>query len=181
MIPNQAYVNFASGELSPSVWNRVERPFYVTGCEIMRNFIPKLTGGAEFRPGFIYINHTRLNKVAFKIPFEFNASQAYTLEFTDLKMRVFKDGGVVVETAKNITGITQANPGVITSAAHGFNNGDEVYIDAIVGMTELNGSFYLVANKTANTFELTDIDGNAISTAAMTAYASGEQLPGCTR
>lgn len=173
MIPNQAYVNFASGELSPSVWNRVDRPFYITGCEVMRNFIPKLTGGAEFRPGFVYITHTRLNKAAFKIPFEFNASQAYTLEFTDLKMRVFKDGGVVVETAKNITGITQASPGVITSVGHGFSNGDEVYIDTIVGMTELNGSFYLVANKTANTFELTDIDGNAISTAAMTAYSSG--------
>lgn len=173
MIPNQAYVNFASGELSPNVWARVDRPFYSTGCEVMRNFIPLLTGSALYRPGFVYINHTRLNRKPFYIPFEFNASQAYDLEFTDLKMRVVKDGGVVVETAKVITGITKASPGVITSVGHGFSNGDEIYIDAVVGMTELNGNFYLVANKTVNTFELTDIDGNAISTAAMTAYSSG--------
>jgi hypothetical protein len=173
MIASNVYNNFASGELSPSVWGRIDRPFYQTGLEICRDFIPLLTGGAFFRPGFAYIHHTRLNQKAFLITFKFNAAQSYTLEFTALKMRVFKNGGVVLETAKNVTGITAAAQGVVTSATHGFADGNEVYFSGVVGMTQVNGQFYIVSDKDANTFKLKDIDGNYISTAAFTAYASG--------
>lgn len=173
MISNQAFVNFASGELSPNVWARTDRPFYTTGLEIMRNFFPLLTGGAHYRPGFRYINHTRLNKKAFLLAFEFNDEQAYDLEFTDLKMRVIKDGGNVLETAKVITGITAAAQGVVTSNGHGFLDGDEVYLASIVGMTELNGQFVIVSDKDANTFKMKDVDGNYINTSTYTAYASG--------
>jgi hypothetical protein len=57
-------------------------------------------------------------------------------------------------TAKTITGVTKANPAVVTSTAHGFSNGDIVHIDGIVGMTQLNDRRFTVANQTANTFEL---------------------------
>jgi hypothetical protein len=40
-------------------------------------------------------------------------------------------------------------------------------------MTELNGKRYLVANKTTNTFEITNIDGTNINGTGFTAYASG--------
>jgi hypothetical protein len=165
--------NTSSGALTPSVWARTDRPFYVTGFEQMRNFIPQITGPAFYRKAFYYICHTRLNKKAFYIPFEFNAEQAYVLEFTDLKMRVIKDGGMVLETAKVITGITEANPGVLTSVAHGYSTGDEVYIENVGGMTELNGQFFLVVKITDDTFSLTDIDGNAINTSAFTTFTSG--------
>ena len=173
MIANSIFNNFASGELSPHVWSRTERPFYNTGCEIMRNFVPLLTGGAFFRPGFEYIHHTRLNQVATLISFKFNAAQAYTLEFTAAKMRVFKNAGVVLEASKNITGITRAATGVVTSAGHGFSTGDEVYFSSVVGMTEVNGQFYIVVYIDATTFSLKDIDGNVIDTSAFTAYTSG--------
>lgn len=67
-----------------------------------------------------------------------------------------------------ITGATKANPCVITAVGHGKSNGDEVYIDSIAGMTELNGRHFIIANKTANTFEL--VDENSTS---YTAYSSG--------
>ncbi len=67
-----------------------------------------------------------------------------------------------------ITGATQANPVVITSAAHGLANGEEVYLAGVGGMTELNLLTYTVANVTANTFELAGIDGTAF-----TAYTAG--------
>ena len=173
MIANSVFNNFASGELAPSVWGRVDRPFYATGTEVFRNFISQLTGGAFFRPGFQYVHHTRLNRKAFLIPFRFNLAQSYTLEFTDLKMRVFKNGGVVLETAKVVTGITQAAQGVVTSATHGFANGDEVYFSSVVGMTEVNGQFYIVSDQAANTFKLKDIDGTYINTTTFGAYISG--------
>lgn len=86
---------------------------------------------------------------------------------------------------KTITGITQANPGVVTATAHGFENGDIVELWSVVGMTEVNGNKYKVANKAANTFELTDAEtGVNVSTSGYTAYSSGgkafkeEGMPG---
>jgi len=44
-----------------------------------------------------------------------------------------------VETAKNITAASIADPSVITSVAHGFATGDLVMIYNVGGMTELIG------------------------------------------
>jgi hypothetical protein len=173
MIANNAYTNFASGELSPSVWGRIDRPFYASGVEVLRNFIPHVTGGVSFRRGFQYVHHTKDNNKAFLITFKFNKSQSYTLEFTDYNMRVHKNGGVVLSASTNITGITQADPGVITSVSHGLSTGDEVYIADVAGMTEVNGQFYTVNVLTADTFEIRDIDTNDIDTSGFTAYSSG--------
>jgi hypothetical protein len=51
----------------------------------------------------------------------------------------------IVGPVKAITNITQANPGVVTSAAHGFSNGDIIYLNNIIGMTTLNGTQATVA------------------------------------
>ena len=59
------------------------------------------------------------------------------------------------------TGATKANPVVITSPGHGLIDGDEVTFTGVVGMTQLNGNTYEVANATADTFELDGIDGSA--------------------
>jgi len=71
-------------------------------------------------------------------------------------------------TNVSITGATQANPVVITAASHGMDNGNVVDISGVVGMTELNGNTYAIANVTTNTFELENIDGTGF-----TAYTSG--------
>lgn len=70
-----------------------------------------------------------------------------------------------------ITGITQANPAVVTySGADNFANGDEVIITGVSGMTEVNDERFTVANVNtgANTFEL-----SGINSTAYTAYSSG--------
>jgi hypothetical protein len=69
---------------------------------------------------------------------------------------------------KAITNITQANPGVVTSAAHGFSNGDIIYLNNIIGMTTLNGTQATVAGVTANTYQL-----SGVNTSQLTAYISG--------
>lgn len=71
-------------------------------------------------------------------------------------------------TNATITGITQADPAVVTATAHGFTNGEYVTITGVVGMTELNGRAFVVQNVTANTFELQDEDSTNY-----TAYSSG--------
>lgn len=75
--------------------------------------------------------------------------------------------------AKTITGLTAATPGVATSVAHGFADGDLILLD-IAGMTELDGALYRVYAKATDTFQLANLANNgAISTAALTAFTSG--------
>jgi len=80
---------------------------------------------------------------------------------------------IVVHQSSVITGITAADPGVVTSVAHGLANGDTVLIEDVVGMTTVNDTRYVVANKTDDTFELTTEAGVDVDTSAYTAYASG--------
>lgn len=72
-----------------------------------------------------------------------------------------------------ITGITAANPGVLTAASHGFATGDIVQIDGVAGMVELNNRVFAVVNTGANSFTLKDLSGSAINTTNYTAYTSG--------
>ncbi len=59
-----------------------------------------------------------------------------------------------------ITGATQADPVVITtSAAHGFSNGETVYIADVNGMVEINRRQFTTANVASTTFELSGENG----------------------
>lgn len=72
-----------------------------------------------------------------------------------------------------ITGITQANPGVVSSV-HTFVVGDLVSLYNIAGMTELNHRTVKVGTVVAGvSFELMDLDGININTTSFTAYGSG--------
>jgi len=88
------------------------------------------------------------------------------------KLSIQGDGsGVTVNNVagKAITGATNATPIVVTATAHGFSNGDLVFVSGVVGNTNANG-LRLVSAKTDNTFELTDLLGVAI--AGNAAYTS---------
>ena len=65
--------------------------------------------------------------------------------------------------AKTISAITKANPGVATSTAHGYTNGQIVFL-TISGMYQLNDKPVRVANVTANTFELEGVDTTLFET-----------------
>jgi hypothetical protein len=165
--------NFTGGELSPRLDGRNDLTKYTSGCKTLENLIVYPHGAAARRPGTSFVaevansaNKTRL------IPFEFSTTQTYMLEFSNLKIRVFKDNGSVLETDKVITNVTQADPAVVTSNSHGYSNGDEVVITEVVGMTELNGKRFLVAGVTTNTFELTNKEGVTTDSTGFTTYVS---------
>ena len=166
--------NFTGGELSPRLDGRTDLTKYSSGCSTLENLVVYPHGSAARRPGSTFLaevansaNKTRL------IPFEFSTTQTYMLEFSNLKMRVYKDSGAVLEGDKTISAITKANPAVVTASSHGYSNGDEIVITAVGGMTEVNGKRFLVADKTTNTFELQDKDGVDINSSSFTTYTSG--------
>jgi hypothetical protein len=67
-----------------------------------------------------------------------------------------------------ITGITRANPAVVTSVAHGLSSGHGVTISGVSGMTQVNGGSYEVVRIDNDTFALRDTDSTGFS-----AYVSG--------
>ena len=165
--------NFTAGELSPRLDGRTDLTKYAAGCSNLENLVIYPHGAAARRPGTTHVAEVAdSSKKTRLIPFEFSTTQTYILEFSNLKIRFFKDNGAILEGDKTITGITQANPAVVTSSSHGYSNGDEIKITSVVGMTEVNNKRFLVAGVTTNTFQLTDKDGDNINSSAYTAYSS---------
>ena len=73
----------------------------------------------------------------------------------------------IASESGSITGVTQANPAVVTSAGHGLSNGENVRITGVSGMTQINNGIFTTANVATNTFQLSGIDSSAY-----TAYSS---------
>lgn len=172
-VSSKPIVNFAGGEASPELYGRTDVVPYFACAKTLENVLITHYGSAFKTPGTYFVEATKASGVVKSIPFIFSTGQSYILEFGNLYMRVFQNGGSVVEAAKTITGITQANPGVVTSNAHGYSNGDVVDISGVVGMTQVNGKRFIVAGAAANTFQLTDESGANVNTTSYTAYSSG--------
>jgi hypothetical protein len=76
-----------------------------------------------------------------------------------------------------IANITQADPAVVTSYAHGLADGDKILIENVDGMTEINNS-YFIKKLTDDTFELYSDSGltTTIDSSGYGAYS--EASPG---
>lgn len=173
---------FSGGEISPSLYARTDIAKYFTSVRTMRNFYTMRHGGAQNRAGLEFICPVKdSSKNVRLIPFIFSRSVTYILEFGDQYMRVIKNGTQVKETSQAISGITNANPCVVSYVgADNFTNGNSVYISGIVGPigTYLNGRWFKIAsiNAGANTFQLQYLDGTPVNSTAFGAYTSGGDL-----
>lgn len=162
--------SFAAGEISSALHGRVDLAKYQVGLATCLNWFIHPFGGASTRAGTEFVGEAVDPAVRSRlIPFQFNTTETYVLEFAHQKMRVIRDGGYVLEAAAAISGVTRANPcTVATATPHGLANGDHVWIDGVVGMTEINRRRFAVAGVTTATFEL---EGTGSS--AWTAWSSG--------
>lgn len=134
--------------------------------------VPLIQGPITRRPGSRFVSEVKTSsKVTRLIPFRFSTTQAYQLEFGDQYIRFYKNNAPITLTAQNITGITKANPAVVTySGADTYANGDRVLLAGVGGMVEVNNREFTVANvdTVANTFELSGINSSSYAT-----YTSG--------
>ncbi len=96
--------SFNSGELSPYMDARVDQSRYLSGCRTLRNMLLAPHGAAYRRPGFRYMGDALdssgagVQRRVRLIPFVFNEEQSYVLEFSEKKMRVWFQGGLVLGT-----------------------------------------------------------------------------------
>src|SRR3990167_4242495 len=168
--------NFNIGEISELMAGRVETDAYKAAMRRCLNNIPLVQGGVMRRSGSYWCDEVRYSSKATRgIRFKHSTVQAYPIEVGDQYFRFKKNNAPVrengFETPLVITWITRAAPGVLTYTGTDPLNGDVVDVDAVVGMTEVNGQRFTVANVNAgaNTFELGTVDTKNYGT-----YASGE-------
>ncbi len=163
--------SFSGGEITSSLYARVDQIKYATGLRTCRNWMIKRHGGAQNRPGTVFVGEVKDSSTTVRlIPFIFNTVQTYILEFGNLYMRAIRNGSQVTETAQDITDATRADPVQLTIAGHGYSNGDEVFVTGVGGMTQLNNRNFKVANVATNTFTLQEMDGTDLDGTAYTPY-----------
>lgn len=174
MSTNVIQTSFAAGELSPTLYARVDLSKYHVGAARLLNFFVDYRGGASNRPGFELVCRAKSStSITRLIPFQFSTVQTYVLQFSNFAMRVIKNGAQVLNTAKTIVGVTQANPGVLNVVAHGYVVGQQIYTLA-TGMTQINNKDYFINTvPDANHFTIRDWNGTVINTAGFSAFVSG--------
>lgn len=173
-------VSFTSGEISQSLYARTDLARYQSGVKKLLNFIPMQYGGVRNRAGFKAIPCAYAawsGNYPTMIPFSRSETENIVIMINYGFFRFIKNGSLITYASKTITNITQANPAVVTSAAHGYSNGDSVLINNVIGMSQVNNRDLIVTNATANTFELSyiDIDHaiNAVDSTGYDAYLQG--------
>ncbi len=67
-----------------------------------------------------------------------------------------------------IQGASQSDPCIITLPGHGYTTGMQIFIDGVLGMTELNSIYYYITVIDDDTFSLDGVDSTGF-----TAYVSG--------
>lgn len=92
-------VAFSSGEIDPLLHRRFDYQRFQTGMAACRGFLPLPQGGFTRAPGTLQRGNTRGNAAGVLIPFQFAADDAVDLEFTPLRMRVWRYGQLVMAGA----------------------------------------------------------------------------------
>ena len=127
---------------------------------------------------------SQINSLVFKV---YNAQTSRfslrTIDDVDVNSTAYTTNGVTMGNTTvysyRISGITKANPAVVTCSKHNFSNGQKVYL-SVEGMTQLDTFVGTVANKTDTTFELSGVDSSAFGTftsgTVRRAYLTGNTL-----
>lgn len=97
MRANLIKTNFTAGEISPRLMGRVDIARYANGAKVIENAVCVVQGGVMRRPGTRFAAAAKFgDRKARLIPYVFNRSQSYMLEFGDRYIRIYQDGQQLV-------------------------------------------------------------------------------------
>lgn len=175
---------FLSGELSPDVSARVNIEAYQQGAAEIYNCIVDYRGGVLNRAGTQWVFVAATTNIGYTtgqqdwtphlIPFIYSDEQSQVLILSERGVYFISNGAPVLKSSTAITGVSKADPGIVTSPAHGLADGDYVYIRSVGGMTQVNNRYFYVDGAGVNTFQLRDLySGLAVDTTGYSTYTSG--------
>lgn len=155
--------SFSSGELSPSLYARVDLARYGTALRKARNAFVRPHGGVSNRSGTQFVAPARFpDQDSVLIPFIFSTEQAYILEFAAGAIQVFANGGFVQSSSMiNIASIVigsgpQFVMTVTTTAPHGLSVDQSIAVAGVIatGSYDINGANYVGTVPSPTTFTI---------------------------
>lgn len=105
-----------------------------------------------------------------------------TTEITSNGITAISTGGNWLNTIYTISGITNANPGVVTVVSAqptnslALTNGMTFTISSVDGMKNVNQNRFVIAGLAGTSFNLYDTFGNPVNTTGFGTYSSGGQM-----
>ena len=130
---SQIQNTFNAGEVSPLMYGRQDIEQYHKALATCFNAIPLVQGAWTRRPGtkFVGATKTGTTETSRLFPYAYDVSTNFMVEFGHNYCRVYNsDYSVFTGTAQSITGITKANPAVLTySGSDTYSNGDRVILN----------------------------------------------------
>lgn len=165
---------FASGEVSPEIYSRVDIAKYSSALRKCRNFIIHPTGGASNRPGTRYVADAKFTENQCVVQeFIFSQTQKYVLEIGHEYIRFFTAGAQI-----NVVADDYASWNVGTSYLSGdyvTYNGSTVYF-ALTDTTGAQPDLYPLTWAQQTIYEVptpyqsTDLDGLRFETSGDTIF-----------
>lgn len=163
--------SFYGGEWSKSSQGRADTPEYRTALNVCLNWIVTEGGSLTRRPGTVNGSETRGGARGRVIKFDFQASAAYTCEYTDGYVR-FRQGARLATTndGVSVVAISTANPAVVkTAAVVSWTSGNTVYLTGTGVPIQLQNRRFVITIIDNKDFSLQDavtlatIDGSTLS------------------
>jgi hypothetical protein len=128
-MPVSKQASFTGGEISPSLQFRTDLEKYYTSLAEAYNVFVHAHGGVSNVAGTKFVGEVYDSDYASRlVPFQYNTTQTYILEFSHNKMRVIKDGGLVLTTGDVIYSVTSPYPSTALSLLKFVQSADVLYI-----------------------------------------------------
>jgi hypothetical protein len=151
--------SFSAGEFGEELWGRSDLEQYDLGAKTLHNMEINFGGGAFKRKGTQFGDwlQTPADEIRF-IPFRFSndLASSYLVVMGTGYLRLVKDGGYVLDSAKVVSGIVS---GTVSATAHGYVAGDLFYLDS-------SPNLFYVHTKTDDTFTYKNMFGTTQTTTA---------------
>src|ERR1043165_205394 len=176
-MPVIAYRSFNAGEVSKRLAARSDQEKYQSGARTMRNFLPTVEGASQNRAGQGYVRPCHDFTAEHPpplIPFVVSDSESSVLVLEHLTLSVITYASPQFDAPVAISGITKANPAVVTTGApHNLTTGQLVWIDGAVGMTQVNRRFFRAVVLSGTTFELEEEAGTNVNSTGYGTWTAG--------
>jgi hypothetical protein len=174
--------SLSSGEISPSLWSRVDLERYQTALRRAENVIVMPYGGVVGRPGLGYVHKTKYpDQAVILVRFIHSREQAYVIEFgPGYALFTANDARVRSASANDVVSAV-AGAGVYvvdTVAAHALSVGSVVTIETVIGTGAMAG-----INDTHTVSEIVSATSFKVPryTTATGAYVAGGLVYTCTQ
>lgn len=174
MSENVIQASFAAGELSPSLFARVDFAKYRSGAATMRNFFVDYRSGASTRTGTEFIRSAQLGASKIRlVRFQQSTSVSYVLEFGHGYLRFITNGASVVEPAQAITSIVTGAQTSLVIAGTPYAVGQVLFVSGS-NIPQLNNRYFYISSVSGTTYTVIDAaTGLAVNSTTWPAYAGG--------